>query len=44
VAEMIDQSVGRCLDLFGLSWNQVRRWGEYVGPLEDAASAEDADA
>jgi len=44
VAEMIDQSVGRCLDLFGLSWNQVRRWGEDVGPLEDAASAEDADA
>jgi flavin prenyltransferase len=34
VAAMIDQSVGRCLDLFGLSWSQVRRWGEDVGPLE----------
>jgi 4-hydroxy-3-polyprenylbenzoate decarboxylase len=25
--EMIDQSVGRALDLFGLAWSQVRRWG-----------------
>jgi 4-hydroxy-3-polyprenylbenzoate decarboxylase len=25
--EMVDQSVGRALDLFGLSWNVVRRWG-----------------
>jgi flavin prenyltransferase len=40
---MIDQSVGRCLDLFGLSWSQVRRWGEDVG-LEDAEPAEDAGA
>ena len=36
LAEMVDQSVGRCLDLFGLSWGQVRRWGEHVGPMEDA--------
>lgn len=36
LAEMVDQSVGRCLDLFGLSWDQVRRWGEDIGPLEDA--------
>ncbi|HET9161550.1 MAG TPA: UbiX family flavin prenyltransferase [Caulobacteraceae bacterium] len=28
LAEMIDQSVGRALDLFGLSWKPVRRWGE----------------
>ena len=27
IAEMIDQSVGRALDLFGLSWDRVRRWG-----------------
>ena len=27
VAEMVDQSVGRALDLFGLSWGAVRRWG-----------------
>lgn len=25
--EMVDQTVGRCLDLFGLSWKAVRRWG-----------------
>ena len=31
--EMIDQSVGRALDLFGLSWTPVKRWGEDIGPL-----------
>jgi 4-hydroxy-3-polyprenylbenzoate decarboxylase len=33
LAEMVDQSVGRALDLFGLSWKPVRRWGEDVGPI-----------
>ncbi len=33
VAELIDQSVGRALDLFGLSWSPVRRWGVDVGPI-----------
>jgi 4-hydroxy-3-polyprenylbenzoate decarboxylase len=33
IAEMVDQSVGRVLDLFGLSWKPVRRWGEDVGPI-----------
>jgi len=33
--EMVDQSVGRVLDLFGLSWSAVRRWGKDL----DAASA-----
>ena len=28
--EMVDQSVGRSLDLFGLSWSRVKRWGEDV--------------
>ena len=28
IEEMVDQSVGRALDLFGLSWDVVRRWGE----------------
>jgi 4-hydroxy-3-polyprenylbenzoate decarboxylase len=42
VAEMIDQSVGRCLDLFGLSWSQVRRWGEDVGPAPEAGAPETA--
>jgi flavin prenyltransferase len=32
--EMVDQSVGRALDLFGLSWKPVRRWGQDVGPLQ----------
>ncbi|WP_447909188.1 UbiX family flavin prenyltransferase [Brevundimonas bullata] len=26
IAEMVDQSVGRALDLFGLDWSAVRRW------------------
>ena len=26
--ELVDQSVGRALDLFGLSWSATRRWGE----------------
>ena len=29
--DMVDQSVGRALDLFGLSWNPVKRWGEDIG-------------
>ncbi len=31
--DMVDQSVGRSLDLFGLSWSPVRRWGRDVGPV-----------
>ena len=31
--EMVDQSVGRALDLFGLAWTPVKRWGEDVGPI-----------
>ncbi len=37
LAEMVDQSVGRALDLFGLSWKPVRRWGQDVGPSEGDA-------
>jgi flavin prenyltransferase len=44
LAEMVDQSVGRCLDLFGLSWSGVKRWGEDVGPLSGQAAPEDAEA
>ena len=33
---MVDQSVGRCLDLFGLAWRPVRRWGQDVGPTDPA--------
>jgi 4-hydroxy-3-polyprenylbenzoate decarboxylase len=31
IAEMIDQSVGRALDLFGLDWAAVRRWDGLKG-------------
>ncbi|MBX3485270.1 UbiX family flavin prenyltransferase [Phenylobacterium sp.] len=34
IAEMVDQSVGRALDLFGLSWAPVKRWGEDLAPLK----------
>jgi 4-hydroxy-3-polyprenylbenzoate decarboxylase len=33
VEDLIDQSVGRALDLFGLSWAPVRRWGEDIRPM-----------
>jgi flavin prenyltransferase len=35
--EMVDQSVGRALDLFGLAWKPVKRWGEDVGPVKGEA-------
>jgi 4-hydroxy-3-polyprenylbenzoate decarboxylase len=31
--EMVDQSVGRALDLFGLDWKSVKRWGEDIPPI-----------
>ena len=31
--EMVDQSVGRALDLFGLAWRPVKRWGEDIAPI-----------
>ncbi|WP_309605439.1 UbiX family flavin prenyltransferase [Phenylobacterium sp.] len=34
---MVDQSVGRALDLFGLSWTPVKRWGLDIGPLKSEA-------
>jgi len=34
IEEMVDQSVGRSLDLFGLSWRSVKRWGRDVGPIQ----------
>jgi flavin prenyltransferase len=35
IDEIIDQSVGRALDLFGLSWARVARWGQDIGPGSD---------
>jgi 4-hydroxy-3-polyprenylbenzoate decarboxylase len=37
IEAMVDQSVGRALDLFGLSWSPVKRWGQDVGPLKTEA-------
>ena len=37
LADVVDQAVGRALDLFGLAWTPVRRWGRDVGPVEAAA-------
>jgi 4-hydroxy-3-polyprenylbenzoate decarboxylase len=36
VEAMVDQSVGRALDLFGLSWAPVKRWGQDIGPISGA--------
>jgi 4-hydroxy-3-polyprenylbenzoate decarboxylase len=36
VAELVDQSVGRALDLFGLDWKPVKRWGRDIGPRNDS--------
>jgi 4-hydroxy-3-polyprenylbenzoate decarboxylase len=32
LADVVDQAVGRALDLFGLAWRPVRRWGRDIGP------------
>jgi 4-hydroxy-3-polyprenylbenzoate decarboxylase len=36
--EMVDQSVGRALDLFGLSWRPVKRWGEDLQTISGGGS------
>ena len=38
IQDLVDQSVGRALDLFGLSGSAVKRWGRDIGPV---ASLED---
>jgi 4-hydroxy-3-polyprenylbenzoate decarboxylase len=37
---MVDQSVGRVLDLFGLSWRAVKRWHGEIAGGEDRGGAE----
>ncbi len=32
VSDIVDQTLGRALDLFGVETGAVRRWGEAVGP------------
>jgi len=41
IEEMVDQSVGRALDLFGLSWKPVKRWGVDVGPTDGSPTGDD---
>jgi 4-hydroxy-3-polyprenylbenzoate decarboxylase len=35
VSDVVDQCVGRALDLFGLRWRGVRRWGEDLPAIEE---------
>jgi 4-hydroxy-3-polyprenylbenzoate decarboxylase len=42
IAEIVDQSLGRILDLFGLETGVVKRWGEPLG-AEDHPAARDRD-
>jgi len=37
IADIVDQSVGRALDLFGLDWGSVRRWDGLKGPAAEQA-------
>jgi 4-hydroxy-3-polyprenylbenzoate decarboxylase len=43
IEEMVDQSVGRALDLFGLSWGPVKRWGQDLATVRGATVSEDGD-
>jgi 4-hydroxy-3-polyprenylbenzoate decarboxylase len=42
IADIVDQSLGRILDLFGLETGVVKRWGEPLG-AEDHPAARDTD-
>jgi 4-hydroxy-3-polyprenylbenzoate decarboxylase len=44
LAQMVDQSVGRALDLFGLSWGPVKRWGQDLATTPGAAAVDEAAA
>jgi len=41
IAEMVDQSVGRALDLFDLSWRPVKRWGEDLETIRESFATKD---
>lgn len=38
IADMVDQSVGRVLDLFDLNWRPVKRWGEDLATITGQGS------
>jgi 4-hydroxy-3-polyprenylbenzoate decarboxylase len=35
IQEIVDQSVGRALDVFGLDWSAVKRWDGLKGPVSE---------
>ena len=37
IGDIVDQAVGRALDLFGLEWTPTRRWGRDIGPVVNEA-------
>jgi len=37
IGDIVDQSVGRALDLFGLDWGSVKRWDGLKGPAAEEA-------
>lgn len=37
IEDIVDQAVGRALDLFGLEWSPTRRWGQDIGPIVNQA-------
>lgn len=39
VSDIVDQTLGRALDLFGIETGAVRRWGETVGPRRKRGKA-----
>ena len=43
IAEMVDQSVGRVLDLFDLDWKPVKRWGEDIATITGSSKGTDRD-
>ena len=37
IAQMVDQSVGRAFDAFGLDWAPVKRWGEDIAEIRSGS-------
>jgi 4-hydroxy-3-polyprenylbenzoate decarboxylase len=37
ITQMVDQSVGRALDAFGLDWAPVKRWGEDIAEIRSGS-------
>ncbi len=35
IDDLVNQAVGRALDIFDLDWARVKRWGRDVGPISE---------